>query len=119
MDWHKFLEETDARIGAFHSKAPETMKGFATMGRAAKRNGVLDEKTKEFVALGIAIASRCDSCIGYHVRSLVRLGCTRPELIEVLEVASYMGAGPSITYGAKALEAFDQFSAPKPDGTPE
>jgi len=24
---------------------------------------------------------------------------------------SYMGGGPSISYGAKALEAFDQFSA--------
>ena len=109
MDWPAFLEETDARIGTLGAEAPGMMKGFAQMSQAAKRAGVLDEKTKEFVALGLAISTKCDSCIGYHARSLVRLGASRAEVCEVLEMAGYMGGGPSITYGAKALEAFDQF----------
>ena len=33
------------------------------------------------------------------------------EFCEALEMISYMGGGPSISYSAKALEAFDQFSA--------
>ena len=73
-------------------------------------NGALSEKTKEFMALGIAIATRCDSCIGFHVRSLVRLGASREELCEALAMATYMGGGPSYAYSAKALKAFDTFS---------
>ncbi|WP_272011301.1 carboxymuconolactone decarboxylase family protein [Roseovarius sp. ZX-A-9] len=111
MDWKAFLGETEKRIGTLTKVAPEMAKGYGTMSRAAKKNGALDEKTKELVALGIAITTRCESCIGFHVRSLVRLGTSRDEIIETLEMAAYMGAGPGITYGAKALEAFDQFAA--------
>ena len=98
------------RIGALQKETPEMFKGFNTMSAAAKKNGALDEKTKELIALGIGISTRCDSCIGFHVKSLVRLGATREELCEALEMIGYMGGGTSIAYGAKALEAFDEFS---------
>ena len=70
----------------------------------------LDEKTKELIALGIAISTRCDPCIAYHVKALVRLKTSRKEFCEALKMISYMGGGPSISYSAKALEAYDQFS---------
>ncbi len=110
MDWVAFLEETDARIGTLGHEAQGMMRGFGVMSQAAKREGVLSEKTKEFVALGIAISTRCDSCIGFHVRSLVRFGATREELCEALAMATYMGGGPSYAYSAKALDAYDVFS---------
>ena len=75
-----------------------------------KKKGSVDEKTKELVALGIAVSTKCESCIGLHVESLIKLGTTREELIEVLAMCSYMGGGPSITFSTKALEAFDQLS---------
>ncbi len=68
------------------------------------------QKTKELVAMGIAIRSQCKHCIGYHARNLVRLGGTREEVADVLAMAAYMGGGPAINYGAMALQAFDQFS---------
>ncbi|WP_420583917.1 carboxymuconolactone decarboxylase family protein [Ruegeria sp.] len=110
MDWKDFMAETEANIGTFSKEVPETVRGFGIMGKAAKADGVLSEKTKEFIALGIAVATRCDSCIGFHVRSLVRLGATREELCEALAMATYMGGGPSYAYSAKALKAFDTFS---------
>ncbi len=109
MDWEAFMDETVANIGALSKEIPETVKGFNTMGAAAKASGALDEKTKEIMALGIAIATRCDSCIGFHIRSLIRLGITRAELCEALAMATYMGGGPSFAYSAKALKAFDTF----------
>lgn len=111
MDWPAFLKDTEARIGTLQTKAPDTFKGFGIMSRAAKRDAALSEKTKEFIALGIAISTRCDSCIGFHARTLVRLNATRDEVVEAVEMAAYMGGSPSIAYGAKALEAFDQFYA--------
>lgn len=110
MDWKAFMAETEANIGTFSQEVPETVRGFGIMGKAAKTNGALSEKTKEFMALGIAIATRCDSCIGFHVRSLVRLGATRDEVCEALAMATYMGGGPSYAYSAKALKAYDVFS---------
>ena len=110
MDWNAFMAETEANIATFSKEVPQTVKGFGQMGQAAKTNGALSEKTKEFMALGIAIATRCDSCIGFHVRSLVRLDTTREELCEALAMATYMGGGPSYAYSAKALAAYDAFS---------
>lgn len=109
MDWTAFMAEIEGDIGTYAKEVPETMKGFGTMGAAAKKSGALDEKTKEIMALGIAIATRCDSCIGFHVRSLVRLGLTREEMCEALAMATYMGGGPSLAYSAKALKAYDTF----------
>ncbi len=110
MDWKDFMAETEANIGTLSKEVPETVRGFGMMGKAAKTDGALSEKTKEFIALGIAIATRCDSCIGFHVKSLVRLDATREELCEALSMATYMGGGPSFAYSAKALKAFDAFS---------
>lgn len=111
MNWTEFLADTNARMGALAKETPDTFAGFGTMGKAAKSNGALSEKTKELIALGIAVSTRCDSCIGFHVKSLVRLGTTRDELCEALAMIAYMGGGPSIAYGSKALEAYDEFSA--------
>ncbi|MGI9391684.1 MAG: carboxymuconolactone decarboxylase family protein [Boseongicola sp.] len=109
MDWEAFMDETVANIATLSHEIPETTKAFNQMGAIARKSGALDEKTKEIMALGIAIATRCDSCIGFHVKSLVRLGTTRAELCEALAMATYMGGGPSYTYSAKALKAYDTF----------
>ena len=89
MNWKKFMAETEAKIATFSKEIPQTAKGFASMGAAAKSNGALDEKSKEFIALGIAVATRCDSCIGFHIRSLIRLKASREEVCEALEMAIY------------------------------
>ena len=111
MDWNTFMADIEANIATFSKEVPQTVKGFGQMGQAAKAEGHLSEKTKEFIALGIAVSTKCDSCIGFHVRSLVRLKTTREELTEALAMATYMGGGPSFAYSAKALAAYDEFSA--------
>ncbi|MCK0149770.1 carboxymuconolactone decarboxylase family protein [Marivita sp. S6314] len=110
MSWSEFMNDTVSRIGALQKEAPDTMAGFNTMGKAAKTNGALPEKTKELIALGIAISTRCDSCIAFHVKSLVRLKTTREEFCEALSMIAYMGGGPSVAFSAKALEAYDEFT---------
>tara|TARA_B100001029_G_C14825203_1_gene319884 strand:+ start:192 stop:527 length:336 start_codon:yes stop_codon:yes gene_type:complete len=108
MDWKSFIKETKTKFAILNKEIPDTFEGFNLMGKEAKKNGIVDEKTKEFVALGIAISTRCESCIGMHVESLIRLGTSREELVEVLAMCSYMGGGPSITFSTKALEAYEQ-----------
>ena len=110
MSWKTFLNETVHRVGIFEKETPDTFKGFGIMAERAKRNGVLGQKTKEFIALGMAVSTRCDSCIGFHVRSLATLGTTREEMVDALSMITYMGGGPAMAYSAKALEAYDEFS---------
>mgnify|MGYP000949329364 CR=1 FL=1 len=73
------------------------------------RRGALDEKTKELIAMAIGVASRCDGCLGFHAKALVRLGATPQEFREMLGVAVYMGGGPSLMYAANAQAAYDEF----------
>jgi AhpD family alkylhydroperoxidase len=89
---------------------PDTMKAFSALAQAASRDGALDKKTKELIALAIAISTRCDGCIGFHMEALVRLGATRQEVEETLGMAVYMGGGPSLMYAADAIAAYQEFA---------
>ncbi len=112
----KSYPEITARISAniktLRKDIPDTMAGFSAMAQAATRDGVLDKKTKELIALAIGVATRCDGCIGFHTEALVRLGATKAEVEECLGMAIYMGGGPSLMYAADALVAFDQYQSP-------
>lgn len=89
---------------------PEVMNGFSTMVKAATKDGALDAKTKELIALALGIAARCDGCIGFHMQTLIKLGLNREELLETLSMSIYMGGGPSYIYAANALKAFEELS---------
>lgn len=87
------------------------MKGFNELARAATKDGTLDKKTKELIALARGVAAHCDACIGFHAKALVQLGASKAEVEEALGMAVYMGGGPSLMYSANAIAAYDQFSA--------
>lgn len=89
---------------------PDMMKAFQELQGAAIRDGALDKKTKELIALGIGIAERCEGCIGFHTKKLIELGCTREEFVEMLSTTVFMGGGPVLMYAANALDAYDEFS---------
>jgi len=99
-----------AGLSTLRANTPEVMKAFNELGRAATAGGVLDAKTKELIAMALSVAARCDPCIAFHAKALVRLGATRQELDETLGVSTYMGGGPSLMYAAHAVDAFEEFS---------
>jgi AhpD family alkylhydroperoxidase len=111
MDWSDYLNDTNRELVALRQAMPEAAKGFGELAKAATAQGVLDPKTKELMALAIGVAKQCDGCIGFHVKAARRLGATREEIAETVAMCVYMGGGPSLMYGAKALAAFDQFEA--------
>ena len=114
MSYRELTQDVSDHLAALRTHTPEVMKGFGALGRAATASGILDSKTKEFIALALSVAARCDPCIGFHMQTLVKLGATRQELAEVLGVATYMGGGPSLMYAASAVAAFEEFSGAAP-----
>jgi len=105
------LVEARNRGRALNKAAPDAMAGFAQLSKAAKGGPALSEKEKEYVALGIAIAIRCEDCILFHVEALRRAGGTRDELAEVLGMAIQMGGGPAVMYSGRALAIWDGLAA--------
>lgn len=103
-------QSISAGLSPLRASTPEVMKSFAELGRAATADGVLDAKTKELIAMALSVAARCDPCIGFHAKALLKLGATRAELDEMLGVTTYMGGGPSLMYAANAVAAFDEFA---------
>jgi AhpD family alkylhydroperoxidase len=91
---------------------PDVTTAFSQMARAALKDGALDKKTKELIALAIGVAVRCDGCIGFHVDALVKLGATRAEVEETLGMAIYMGGGPSLMTAADAIAAWEEYTTP-------
>ena len=110
-DWNEMAADLSKLVGQVRGGVPEAMKGFSALARGASAAGALDGKTKELVALALGIAARCDGCLAFHAKAVVELGGTRDEVMEIIAMSVYMGGGPSLMYGAMALEAFDQFAA--------
>lgn len=104
-------KQITSNLAPLRTGVPQVMKSFSEMGKAAITDGALDAKTKELIALAIGVATRCDGCIGFHAKALVRLGATQAEVHETLGVAVYMGGGPSAMYAANAVAAFNEFAA--------
>jgi len=50
-------------------------------------NGNLDAKTRELIALAVAVTLRCDSCIASHASAARQAGATESELSEALGTA--------------------------------
>jgi len=98
-------------LATFRAAQPDTMAGFSAMTKAAMTPGVLSAIDKELMALAIGVAARCDGCIGFHVKALLKLGASKAQLDETLSVAVYMGGGPSLMYAAEATRAWEEFSA--------
>ena len=110
-DYIAITQRISGNMKTLRSDISETMQGFSSMAQAALKDGALDKKTKELIALAIGVATRCDGCIGFHAEALVKLGATKAEVEEVLGMTIYMGGGPSLMYAADAIAAFEQFSA--------
>ncbi len=106
----EITKDLSTYLAKLRKDIPDVMTGFSSLAQAATKEGALDKKTKELIALALAVAARCDGCIGFHAQSLVKYGASRQELVEMLGMAIYMGGGPSLMYAAEALHAFEEFS---------
>ncbi len=111
-NWPEFTKEISGHIRTLRGGVPDVMKAFAGLAQAALAPKALDNKTKELLALAIAVAIRCDDCVGFHVKAALQQGASREEVMETLGMAIYMGAGPAVMYASHAIDAFEQFSRP-------
>ena len=109
-DYVALANDLTAALGKLGKSQSGMMAGFQSLMKASTADGALSPKFKELIALGIAVAARCDGCIAFHTKKLVTLEVTAEEFAETLAMAVYMGGGPSLMYAADALIAYEQFT---------
>jgi AhpD family alkylhydroperoxidase len=112
--YHDRYTKLMADMGGLGAAIPGPMAGFVQIHKATGADGALDGKTKELIALGIAVTVRCEGCIVCHVQDSLTKGATREEIQEVLGVAVLMGGGPSVVYACEALEALEELAPAAP-----
>ena len=113
-NYPEYRKHLQGLMGRLRAELPGTMRGFGLLHQESMKAGVLGEKQKELIALGIGIAVRCDGCIAFHTHEALGHGATREEITETIGVAIAMGGGPALMYAAHAAEALEQFEAQHP-----
>ena len=108
-DFPAHYKELNSWMEKLGMAMPEVMQGFGALHEASIKSGALDSKTKELIALGIAITVRCDGCIAYHVHDAMAAGASKEEIAETVSVSILMGGGPSVVYGIEAMQALSQY----------
>ena len=106
------IADLRGELRSLHKLNPETAKGFSALSMGAMSDGTLDKKSREFIALAIAVTQRCTPCINLHIEALIKASATREELGAALAMCVQMGGGPALMYAAHALAAWDEFSLP-------
>lgn len=114
MAEHTYGSEVLDELNPLHRRLrraiPEVYKGFGELHHAAFSPGALDVRTKELIAMAIAVVERCDGCIASHAQAAARAGATRQEAAEAIGVAFLMNGGPATIYGPRAYAAFEEFA---------
>jgi AhpD family alkylhydroperoxidase len=111
MEAKEILDDLRQPIRALREQIPGVFEGFGAMSAAVFTEGALDAKTKELIALAIAVAKQCDGCIASHARGAARRGATAQEVAEALAVAILMDGGPGTVYAPRAFAAFEEFAS--------
>ena len=106
LDWNEYRGQVVAGVGEIAKLSPDTVKGYAALGGAGAKTGHLDAKTRELIALAVAISLRCDGCITVHAAEAKKLGVTQEELAEALGVATSINAGAALVFSTRTLDAF-------------
>ena len=106
MDWNTYRQQVTGGLGSFAKLSPETVRGYGALGGAGQKTGQLDAKTRELIAVAVAITLRCDGCITVHTDAARKLGASEAEVAEALGVATSVNAGAAVVYSMRALDAY-------------
>lgn len=92
-----------ARLNATVDKADNFLvKRFYNLDHNTYLEGAIPAKYKELMGLVISAGLRCDDCVNYHIIQSYRLGATRGEQEEALNVALIVGGSIVIPHLRRA-----------------
>ena len=109
-DWAGYRQQLGKTLAGVGRISPDILKGDHVLSNAAPNPRTLDEKTRQLIALAVAVTTRCDGCIAFHTEAARKAGATKEELVEALGVAIALNEGAALVYSARAVDAFDSLA---------
>lgn len=109
VDMNEELKDAVGTMSFLSKETPDQLAAFKAMGAAIEADGALSAKTKELIALGIAIKAQCSYCIAFHVKKSLDMGLSKEEILEAAWVAVLMGGGPAMMYITLVQKALEQY----------
>jgi AhpD family alkylhydroperoxidase len=83
--------------------APAAWEKFMGWNNTVMADGAIPARTKELIALGVALTTQCAYCLEIHTKKAKDLGVTEAEIAEVVMVSAALRAGGSITHGTHCI----------------
>ncbi len=92
------------KVPRLAAAAPEAMKGFQALDKAALAEGTISKKNKELIAIAVALTTQCGYCLEVHRKAAIVAGATEEELAEATFVAVALRAGAALTHGTHLID---------------
>ena len=108
IEWKETIQDINVRLKELSTRTPDTLRGFGLIAGAGTNTNHLGAKTRELIALAVAVTTRCDGCIAFHAAEAVKLGVSDEEIAEALGVTINLNAGAAITYSTHVMDAIDK-----------
>lgn len=108
-DWKTLVANNRQTSTLWEASNPKLLPAFGQLNAAQQGGGALDARTRELIALAVAVTTRCDGCIGAHAAAAQMAGVTHAEIGEALSVAIALNAGAAYIYSLRALDSFAEF----------
>lgn len=105
FDWNDYQKQVLATIGEIGRASPGILRGYRELSDAGGKRDLLGAKTRELIALAVAVTRQCDGCITIHTDAALRQGATREEIVEALGVAIAVNAGATLVFSARVMDA--------------
>jgi AhpD family alkylhydroperoxidase len=106
LNWDEYRQQLAAGTSEIARLSPETMRGYVGLSTAGQKQNLLGAKTRELIALAVAVTVRCDGCIAVHTAAAIKQGATKEEIADSLGVAMAVNAGAALVYSARVMDAF-------------
>lgn len=108
-NWPDILKHVHKSTSRLNAANPDILAAFQKVREANHNMDVIDEKTRELIAIGVAAALHCDGCIASHVSQAKKAGASVEEVGAAISTAMTIGMGSQFIQALNVLDAYDQF----------
>ncbi len=96
-------------IRGLEKHMPDTFDAFEKFQRNKSSKGALSAKTKELIALSLAVSSGSSSAATLQLQEVINSGASDQEIIESIEVVLMMGGTSALVAGSEIVEQLRDF----------
>lgn len=87
--------------------APNIIETWRKFSRTVFKEGALDRKTKQLIAVAVAHVTQCPYCIEAHTPQAIRRGASKEEIMEAIWIAAAGRASGAYSHAGIAVEAME------------